>query len=298
MSKMYNQVREVEIAYESTSTTSGTTTTTNSNAITLTYDSLDINFTVQFQSSSDSNVCTLSVYNLAPATIAKITTGDPIRIKAGYEEFNGYIFTGKVDYVKTTREGGDSLTKITCTPDVTSWNITYISKSWNKGITASEVTKQIISLAGWEIGSIDIEDDVTYQGGKMFRNNARYCLEEIAKDTNSTLYFNNRLVYMYAKDKEFKKTITVSPSNGLLDYPTTEVNKTTNITSYKIKTALRYDYQEDTIIKVEDSDYIDAVNLKIIDGTHHATDSEFYTELLCQKVEEITTNKDSDYITA
>lgn len=296
MSRMYNQVRRVEIAYDTTSTQINKTEQSNdTKAIIIDYDNLDIDFNISFQNSKNINTCNLTLYNLSHDTLSKIKAEDAIRIKAGYEEFNGYIFTGKIDYVSTNKTNLDVETKIICTPDSSSWNMAFISQSWARNTLATTIVKQIIELANWQVGHLEVKD-IKYQGGKVFRNNARFCLEEIAEDTNSLLYFNNGLVYMYPKDKTFKKTITLKPTDGLIETPVVTVNKSTKITSYKIKTALRYDYQSDTILKIEDSDYISAVDLKIIQGKHVASDSDFFSELDCQKVEEITQNKDSDYI--
>lgn len=275
MQRMWNQIREVEILYD------------DEKAFKITYNEIDINFKIHFTNDKNSNVCEINLYNLSMSTINNIKKDAYIKVKAGYEDFNGYIFIGKIDNVSISENRGDRLTTLNCTPDVVSWNNEFVNKSWSRGIKAKDIVEQIVTMVGWSIGSLDIKD-LQYNGGKVFRKLARNCLEEIARDTNSLLYFNNGIVYMYPANKIFKKTIVLSPQNGLIETPKKEYNKANKRESYKIKSALRYDFQEDIIIRINDSKYIDPVDLKIINGVHHATDSDFYTELECEKISDIS----------
>ncbi|MGL5750365.1 MAG: phage protein [Paraclostridium sp.] len=280
--KMYKQIREVEIIH--TSSTSGDTV--EDSGYKITYDELDINFDIRFTNDKKSNICYIDLYNISDRTLANIKSDASIRVRAGYEEFNGYIFTGKINYCSTTKSGEDIMTRLTCTPDAKSWNTQFINKSWNKGSKAQDIAEQIINMAGWSIGDVDV-GSLQYNGGKIFRKTAKSCLEEIANDANLTLYFNNGLVYMYPKNKVFKKKITISPNNGLIDSPIKNIKEKKNEVSYKIKTALRYDYQEDTILVVEGSKFIEPVELKIISGVHKASDGDFYSELECRKITDL-----------
>lgn len=280
---MWNQIREVEILYD------------DNNAYKITYNEIDINFKITFTNDKNSNVCEVNLYNLSMTTINNIKKGAYIKIKAGYEDFNGYIFTGKIDDVSTEENKGDRITTLNCTPDATSWNNEFVNKSWSRGTKAKDIVEQIVQMVGWSIGMLEIKD-LQYNGGKVFRKLARSCLEEIAKDTNSLLYFNNGIIYMYPANKIFKKTIVLSPLNGLIETPKREVSQKNKSESYKIKSALRYDFQEDVIIRIENSKYIDPVDLKIINGVHHATDNDFYTELECKKVSDISKDMEEDSV--
>lgn len=285
MSKMYSQIREVEIAYEDKATSSEST---EQKVYKIDYDTIDINFDIKFTNDKKSNICTIDLYNLSKNTMDNIKPESSIRVRAGYKDFSGYIFNGKIDYCYKLKSGDDVVFKIICSPDAKSWNSQFINKSWNRGVKAQDIVNQIIQIAGWQIGDIDV-GELKYNGGKTFRKQARLCLQEIANDANLTLYFNNGNVYMYPKGKVVKKKITVSPMNGLIDFPTKNIKQKKKEETYTIKTALRYDYTEDTIIVVKDSDFIEPVELKIINGHHKASDNDFYTELECQKLTDIKT---------
>lgn len=280
--RMYNQIREVEILYESQQTQNER----EQKVYKITYNDLDINFDIRFTNDKKSNMCYIDLYNISDKTLANIKSDASIRVRAGYEDFNGYIFNGKINYCTTTKSGEDVLTRLTCTTDARSWNNQFINKSWSKGTNAQTIASQIISMAGWSIGQVEV-GNLQYNGGKVFRKTAKSCLEEIANDANLTLYFNNGMVYMYPKNKVFKKKIILSPEDGLIESPVKNIKEKKNEISYKIKTALRYDYQEDTILIIKDSKYIEPVELKIISGVHKASDSEFYSELECRKLTDI-----------
>lgn len=285
MPKMWNQIRELEILYDK------------EKAYKISYEQLDINFKIQFTNDKNSNIAEITLYNLSSKTINNLKKGLDIRLKAGYEDFNGYIFTGKIDDVSVEEDKGDVVVTLNCTPDAVSWNNEFVNKSWARGTKAKDIVKQIVQMVGWDIGMLEI-GELQYNGGKVFRKLARNCLQEIAKDTNTMLYFNNGLVYMYPRNKVFKKTIVLSPLNGLIESPKKEIiggtKKKQKSIQYKIKSSLRYDFQEDVIIKIENSKYIDPVELKIIKGTHIASDNDFYTELECKKISDLSKEIEDD----
>lgn len=284
LQRMYNQIREVEIIYNKKQTSDNQQ---QQDIYKIDYNSIDINFDILFTNDSNNNMCTIELFNLSDSTLLNIKPESDIRLKAGYEEFNGYIFIGKIDKVETNLNKNDRVTKLYCTPNSQSWNNAFINKSWSRGIKAQEIAKQIIELSGWNVGELSI-GELVYNGGKVFRKYAKDCLEEIARDTNSLLYFRNKTVYMYPKNYMLKKKIIVEPENGLIESPTKTINQKDNTETYTIKTALRYDYEEDTIVVVKNSKFIEPVELKIKKGTHKATDNEFYTELECEKLSTIS----------
>lgn len=288
--RMYNQIRQVEVIFnqKSTSQQNGIEQIQQSSYI-VDYNHIDINFDIKFTNDSDNNMCTVELYNLSDSTLSKMKPESDIRVKAGYEEFNGYIFIGKIDKIETNLSGNDRVTKFYCTPNAQAWNNAFINKSWSRGIKIEDVARQVINLSGWKIGQLSVGDGV-YNGGKVFRKYARHCLEEIAKDTNSMLYFKNDTVYMYPKDYILKKKIVLAPGDGLLESPTKNINQKDNTETYKIKTALRYDYEEDVILVIQGSQFIEPVELKIKKGSHKATDTDFYTELECEKISTIKKN--------
>ena len=60
--------------------------------------------------------CTISLYNLAPSTKAKIQQGYSVQLKAGYRS-QGYIpllFSGQIVNTFTRRQGADLITEIIC----------------------------------------------------------------------------------------------------------------------------------------------------------------------------------------
>ncbi|MGL5049282.1 MAG: phage protein [Fusobacteriaceae bacterium] len=323
MSKMYNQIRQLEIIYKETIIASPKGEQYNEvkqDMFLIDYTDLDINFDIKFTNDSNPNMCSIDVYNMSKEHRDLITTKAKVQLRAGYEDFHGYIFEGEINNVVHNLESsGDIITKLICTPSSLEWNKTFINKSWARYVTHEFVAKDICSEAGWTFSELKFSQEKRYAGGKIFRKRAKDALQEIASDNNLTLYFNNGVVSMYPKGYSPKKTIIVGPEEGLLDSPiasykddNTKIEKTkeqkdkekmenksltpdqkkakkaeekrnkTQILTYNIKTALRYDYTEDTIIRVKNSKYVDEVDLKIVNGTHKASDGDFYTELECE----------------
>ena len=249
----------------------------------VTYEHIDINFKIKFTNDDKSNVCEVSMFNLSKSTRDKIIEGSFIRVTAGYEEFKGVIFVGVVDNLANVQsDSGDVETKLICTPNAVSWNTTFVNQSWAKNSSAQEVARQIISMAGWNVASLNV-GDLKYSGGKVFR--------KPAKDTNTILFFDNGKVYLHPEKSSVMKTIILKPMEGLLGSPEKKIRSEKKLKSalskgskkpkitYNVKSALRYDYQADTKIVIKGSKHIDPIPMKIFKGEHIATDSDFHTNM-------------------
>jgi len=278
--KIFNHIRRLET----------------NNGIVIDYDGFDINFSYRFTADSTSNQCTIDLYNISKYTLRDMNSAESIKLFVGYNGFGGYIFIGKIDAVTIEKKSnGDVLTKLQCTPDAKAWNKNFICKSWSQRVSYSYVAEEIIKDAGWNVGNLSFLNNregvpFRYIGGKYFRAPARECLEEISKDAQLSLHFSNNKVYMYPKNTVIAETIIVSAKDGsLIDIPVEQVDKKSDNKKYKIKTVLRYDYSEGGNIKIEGSDYIDDSEFKILEGSHVATDSDMYTELIIEKQKDITT---------
>lgn len=265
------------------------------NGVKIEYSELDINFSYKFTEGKNINQCKIDIYNLSHSTILKLRKSESVRLTAGYTDFNGVIFNGTIDRVSVTKSNnGDVLITLECTPGTISWNDMFISKSWERYTPYEDIVKDIVDEVGWSIGSIAFStrsDGTTYKyvNAKFFRRPARECLEQIAKDANMNVSFVDGKVYMYPVNYTLNKTITVSVNDGsLIEIPLEQKTKSEN-KIYKIKTVLRYDYIAGNIIVVKGSDYIDASDYKIIEGTHVGSDNAMYSELTIERVNKTTT---------
>jgi hypothetical protein len=277
--KAYNHIRKIET----------------DTRLLISYQDFDINFNCQFSADSTSNQCTIDLYNISKSSLAYLKNCKSLTIEAGYDGFSGYVFIGKVDGLTVEKEdGGDVVTKLQCTPDATSWNRNFISKSYAQRVSYAYVAEDIIKTAGWNVGNLSFlnrTDGVPYRyiGGKYFRKPARECLEEIAKDAGLVLHFSNNSVYMYPKNQLGYEAIVVSATDGsLIDSPTEEKSEEEDTKKYKIKTVLRYDYAEGRHIIVQGSDYIDESEYTIVSGSHVASDNEMYSELIIEQSKSTT----------
>jgi hypothetical protein len=81
----------------------------------------------------------------------------------------------------------------------------------------------------------------------------------------------------------------------LIDSPTEEKSEEEDTKKYKIKTVLRYDYAEGRHIIVQGSDYIDESEYTIVSGSHVASDSEMYSELIIEQSKSTTSEVSNIY---
>lgn len=214
----------------------------------------DIEFDFPFSDKSDANNGSLSIYNLSKETLTKLVRKLPIQVRAGYRDFNGTVFLGCIERVKTSPDGVDSKTEITV-GDSSSVLIRHrTNKTWKAGIKASQVAKDIIRDMGLTVGDLDFPKDTAYIGGKTFTTGSKTALEELARDCGLKLHINKGLVYMRPKVKGDKTAVLLTYETGLIATPEpVEDTDGKNTGGFKVISLMNHLITTDSIIKIESS---------------------------------------------
>ncbi len=128
MKKLYNPVWQVTI---------------NDGQLIKKYDALDISFKITKSADTTPNELEIELYNLNGESRGFIQKLCNIELLAGYQELNGLIFKGVVEFVGHEKQGTEWVTKVTAKDGAIQWRNTFINISFAKGTTIDKVIKKL-----------------------------------------------------------------------------------------------------------------------------------------------------------
>ena len=185
---------------------------------------LHIGFSVDKDTTKESNKAKLEIYNLSDATRKKIEVPDTeVEIYAGYEKAGGAIlaFKGSVTYGFTRDAGTDCITTLDLADGTKAMRDSYCSLSYAPGTSA----KTIIQRCANEMGvPVVYGDDVgeleSYQNGYSYIGQADGALTEICNALGlSWSIQNNILNIILAGGTSTNRGLVFSPQSGRVGVP-------------------------------------------------------------------------------
>lgn len=195
----------------------GSIATIKSGQVTISSETLDVEFYVPFDDDMEPNEAEIVVYNLSDNTIKQLKKKDEISIEAGYKGDTGVLFKGFISKVETTYEGADKATTIYALDDIKDHSIE--SMSFAAGTKASYILLTLIKMTGIPVAVFSIRRDHTYKDsqtvdGDLMENIGRY-----AKVCGISVYVSKGKIYArYIKDGDNLNFI-VSSDTGMIGYP-------------------------------------------------------------------------------
>ena len=185
---------------------------------------LHIGFSIDKDTTKESNKAKLEIYNLSDATRKKIEVPDTeVEIYAGYERAGGAIlaFKGTVTYGFTRDAGTDCITTLDLADGTVALRDSYCSLSYAPGTSA----KTIIQRCANEMGvPVVYGDDVgeleSYKNGFSFIGQSKDALTEICNALGlSWSIQNNILNIILAGGTSTNRGLVFSPQSGLVGVP-------------------------------------------------------------------------------
>lgn len=188
---------------------------------------LTCHFTVTRGILSDSNKCTIQIYNLAPTTRAKIFQDafqiDPskwkfVKLEAGYGDDLTPIFMGRILQAYSFRKGGqtDIVTEIQAQAlDMFDCQASY---TFAAGTSKKEALQTMVSgsMSNVKIGNVGNLEGV-FQTPTTFDGNA---MENISKLTGGNAFVDNEQLNVLMSNEVIDVPVPViTQANGLLDTP-------------------------------------------------------------------------------
>ena len=185
---------------------------------------LHMGFSVEKDSTKESNKAKLEIYNLAEATRKKIEVADTeVEIYAGYEKAGGAIlaFKGTVTYGFTRDVGTDCITTLDLADGTKAMRDSYCSLSYAPGTSATTIIQRCANEMGVPVVYGDgVGELESYQNGYSYIGQADGALTEICNALGlSWSIQNNILNIILAGGTSTNRGLVFSPQSGLVGVP-------------------------------------------------------------------------------
>lgn len=186
--------------------------------------SLHIGFSIEKDTTKESNKAKLEIYNLSEATRKKVETADAeIEIYAGYERAGGSIlaFKGTVTYGFTRDAGADCITTLDLADGTVALRDSYCSLSYAPGTSAKTIIQRCANEMGVPVVyGEDVGELESYKNGFSFIGQAKDGLTEICNALGlSWSIQNNILNIILAGGTSTNRGLVFSPQSGLIGVP-------------------------------------------------------------------------------
>jgi len=163
----------------------------------------------------------LDIYNLGKIKSENnyLEIGTVITLEAGYKDFNGVLFIGKINNTNEYREGVDFITRIYCN-DGRDYNSKMISFGWTRSIALNDVLSDIASTAGILIVKNNIKIN-NISGGYTVHDTFDNIMNTLSESYNFNWYIINGDLFLYDSEKgnDEKELFEVSAGTGLIETP-------------------------------------------------------------------------------
>lgn len=183
---------------------------------------LKINFSIEKDTTKESNKAKLEIYNLSETSRKAIEVADnEVEIYAGYEDGAVLCFRGTVTYGYTKDSGTECITSLDLADGTVALRDSYCSLSYAPGTSA----KTIIQRCATEMGvPVVYGDDVgeleNYKNGFSFIGQAPECLTEVCNALGlSWSIQNNILNIILAGGTATNRGLVFSAQSGLVGLP-------------------------------------------------------------------------------
>jgi hypothetical protein len=222
------------------------------------------------------------IYNPSDETIENVVPrkgeNQQIIIDAGYEEDHGICIIGEICSYKVTKAGLERVLEMTISDSATKLSSIKISKTWNRGVKASAVLKDIVSMSGIDSAKIELDNDKIYPRGLSLNTTLHNALNQMMRDTGSDYFLRNGKLYFQPKnDQGIKTGILLSSATGLIDRP--EILSVKKDGKYvnqgSVKSLFNYRIGPGEHIRVEAESF--RGNCKVTKGSHSFSDDDANT---------------------
>ena len=259
----------------------GSVATVKSGQVSISSDTLDVEFVVPFDDDMEPNEADITVYNLSDNTIKELNMKAEISIEAGYKGDTGVLFKGYISKIDTMYQGADKVTTIKALDDVKEHKIENLSFSENT--KASYILKTLIGKTNLPIAVFKIRRDHTYEDSQTVDGDLMNLIKKYAKVCGISVYVSKGKIYArYIKEGD-NVNFTVSSETGMIDSPSsyTEEVKAEDfvdtINGYKAKMLLQHRMCAGAIVNLKSR--MATGQYRVCSGTHRFSEAEATTEV-------------------
>lgn len=222
----------------------GSVATVRSGGVTVSSDTLDIEFRIPFDDDLEPNEAEITIFNLSGNTQNQLKQGAAITVEAGYKGDTGVIFSGFISKVSTTYEGVDKVTTIYALDDIKDHSVQSVS--FAEGTSASAILRTLIGLTGIPVAVFKPRRDHTYSDSQNVDGDLMQHIHKYAEVCGISVYVSRGKIYARHIKEGDNLHFNLSPDTGLIGSPgayTEEIHAADyvdTIDGYKVEMLLQH----------------------------------------------------------
>lgn len=249
--------------------------------VTISSETLDLEFDVPFDDDMEPNEAEIVVYNLSNNTIKQLKKGAALSIEAGYKGDTGVLFRGYISKVKTAPEGADRVTTIKAMDDIEDHTIESIS--FAKGTKASYILKTLIKKTGLPVAAFSIRRDHTYKDSQTVDGDLMENVRKYAEVCGISVYVSKGKIYArYIKEGD-NLNFDVSSDTGMIGSPASYTEEITAadfndvVDGYEVEMLLQHRMCAGAIVNLKSKTANGT--FRVCSGVHRFSPDEAVTEI-------------------
>lgn len=234
-----------------------------------------IDFTLNFDTDPEPNDGEIEIYNLSEATIAELKKGTKVVLNSGYQGDIGTILAGTIDESKTRWEDLDKITKLVVGDATEKWINKVINKSYAPGTKAGQIVRDMLAIAGIEVGAFSLPNDITYTKGRTVSSALQVALRYICGDCGAKVQITNGIIYITGPNEGIKTGFLLNASTGLIESP--QKLDGDGKGEYSVKMLLNHRIGPNAVLQIQSK----TANgwFRVIKGKHVSDESDHITEV-------------------
>lgn len=249
---------------------------------------LTIEFDSEFGANRKPNLSTLRIYNPAEETIAaarisrdksgrKVQPIPRVLVEAGYGLNVGQAIVAEVFSSRVLWQKPDVILEIKCCDATNIWRDAWISKTYGKFASASEIIYDMLGSVGLTPYAVRLGENPLFEQEQSFNESLVSAMTRLAKATKSEFLFRaGRLIFRPIGSDEHITVVLLNPETGLIGSPEPTDN------GYKFQSLFNYQIGAGDKVAVQSRDV--SGNFLVIKGKHIWQESKATTEFEARKV--------------
>ena len=223
--------------------------------VTISSDSLDVEFDVKFDDDMEVNEANITIYNLSANTVNRLKYHAKISIEAGFDDDTGVIFNGFIDKVQTTYSDADKITTIRCFDDIT--NKTIEETTYAANTKASYILKDLLNKTGTPIAVFKMRRDWTYTDEQKIDGSLTENIKKYSEVCGVSTYIKNGKIYSRHIKEGDNINFTISEDTGMIGSPSAYEEEITaedykeTINGYEVEMLLQHRMSAGAICNVK-----------------------------------------------
>lgn len=177
----------------------------------------------------NANKCTVSLFNLAPASRAAFKKGAAVLVRAGYVGLVGTVFLGVVAKIKHSRSGPDIETQVELCDSDAFANMSVFEKSYDPPVSSIQILQDVAAAMHLNYANSPVQvsqgivlgiPEQIYTGGFVAHGDCRRTLDRICRPLGLDWSIANAALQIIPKDHYDGRDIQVlNRQSGLLGIP-------------------------------------------------------------------------------